>query len=60
VCNVIGQQVALLIDQERSAGTYAVQWRPDGASSVYYCRLQAVTLDGFGTVVRSAKVLLMR
>ena len=60
VYNVIGQRIAVLTDQERGAGTHSVQWRPDAASGIYHCRLQAISLSGTGIVVRSRKLVLMQ
>ena len=37
-----GQQVALLVDGELSAGRHLVHWRPDGlASGVYFVNARA-------------------
>ncbi len=43
--NVLGQEVARLIDQKQNAGSYNVNWNASGqASGVYFYRLQA---EGF-------------
>lgn len=60
VFNMLGQRLAVLADQEMRAGTYSVRWRPDAASGVYHCRLQATSLSGSSTVVRSRALVLMR
>lgn len=41
VFDALGQQVATLVEGDRSAGEYTVEWRPEGLpSGVYYYRLQ--------------------
>ena len=45
VFNLLGQEVASILDGERIAGSYTVQWKPENLSSgIYFYRLQA---EGF-------------
>jgi len=45
VYNVLGEEVATLVSEERSAGRHKVQWNASGfASGVYFYRLQ---VEGF-------------
>jgi len=42
VYDVLGREVALLVDEEKSAGSYSVPWNARGlASGIYFCRMQA-------------------
>ncbi len=55
VFDILGNEVATLVDEEKSAGTYEVTW--DAAklpSGVYFYRLQA------GTYVETKKMILLR
>jgi flagellar hook assembly protein FlgD len=60
VYNILGQQVASLVDGRQEAGFYAAQW--DGkdargrgvASGIYFYRIQA------GKFVRTEKMLLLK
>ncbi|MFQ5499240.1 MAG: T9SS type A sorting domain-containing protein, partial [Candidatus Zixiibacteriota bacterium] len=55
VYNVAGQQVALLADDEYSAGTHTVTWdASDKASGIYFYRLQTEQ------AVESRKMLLLK
>jgi hypothetical protein len=55
IFNALGQEVDVLVDEARSAGTHTVQW--NGAafpSGVYLCRLQ---VNGF---VETRKLVLLK
>jgi hypothetical protein len=40
VFDVLGQEVAMLVDQAKSAGTHSVVWNAEGMpSGTYFCRL---------------------
>jgi hypothetical protein len=55
VYNMLGEKVATLVNEEKFAGTYSIQWNAGGvASGVYYYRLQA------GDFVASKKLLLLK
>ena len=55
VDDVLGREVALLVDREQPAGKYAVTWDGKGmASGVYYYRMEA------GTFRQTKAMLLMR
>ncbi len=49
VFNIVGREVAMLIDKEQSPGIYTVDWKPQGIpSGVYYYRLTT----GSGSLTR--------
>jgi hypothetical protein len=55
IFDVMGREVASLVNEEQPAGSYSRQWDATGASSgVYYYRIQA------GNFNESKKLLLMR
>jgi hypothetical protein len=55
VFNLLGEEVATLVDEEVSAGRHSEIWNATGiASGVYFCRLQV------GERVMTSKLLLMR
>jgi len=55
VFNTLGQEVATLVDEQKQAGTYAVQWNAANVpSGVYFYRLQS------GTSFETKKLILLR
>ena len=55
VFDLLGREVAMLVDEEKPAGSYTTTWDASGLSSgIYICRLQA------GAFVDAKKLLLMR
>ncbi len=55
ICDLLGREVATLINQEMNPGSYVAQWNASGlASAVYLYRLQA------GNFVDTKKLILMR
>jgi Secretion system C-terminal sorting domain len=55
VFDVLGREVASLVNQEKPLGTYEAMWTPTNVSSgVYFCRLNA------GAVVLQRKMLLLK
>jgi hypothetical protein len=61
VFNLSGEEVAVLVDGKKGAGTYTVPWnggnRPSG---VYLCQLRVKPLSSGGTYISSKKMLLLR
>ena len=55
VLDVLGREVATLVNEERQPGTYTVRWDASGyPSGVYFCRMQA------GSVVETKKMVLTK
>jgi hypothetical protein len=55
VYDILGREVATLVNEEKSAGTHTVQWDAAGvASGVYFCRLRA------GDFVQTRRVLMLK
>ncbi len=55
IFNLLGQEVATLVDEEKAAGRYEVLWDAVGFSSgVYFYRLQA------GEFVETKKLILLK
>jgi len=50
VYNILGAEVATLVDEDQPASFYTVSWNAQGqASGVYFCRLQA---GDFGKTIK--------
>ena len=45
VYNVLGEEIEVLLNVEQGVGYHSVHWRPTIASGMYFCRLQAVSLE---------------
>jgi len=60
VYNVLGQMVAELVNGEQEAGTHSVEWRPAGASGIYFCRIEAAAADGSGRFTDVKKMAYVR
>ncbi len=55
VYDLVGRQVAILLNEERPAGSYSVQWdAANNSSGVYFCRLKA------GSFMATKKMVLMK
>jgi len=55
VYDLLGREVATLVNEMKQPGTYSVQWKPDGlASGVYLYRLQA------GEFIAKKKLVIIR
>ncbi len=55
VYNLLGQQVARLVDEEMMPGKYSVEWKAGNASSgIYFFRMTA------GTFSETKKMVVMR
>ena len=63
IFNILGQEVATLINENRDAGQHSVQWNAHGlASGVYFYRLSAHQMDAKQTTdfVQIKKLLLIK
>jgi hypothetical protein len=55
ISNILGQEVARLVDNVQAAGYYDVRWDAGSApSGIYFCRIQA------GAFVETRKLILLR
>jgi hypothetical protein len=55
VYNLLGREIATLVNEKRAAGEHAIRWNPIGLpSGIYFYRLQA------GEFVATRKLVLMR
>ncbi len=63
IYNILGQEIAVLVNDEKKAGKYEVEYDGRGlASGVYFYRLQARQIDGgqAGEFVETKKLLLLK
>ncbi|MDE3056600.1 MAG: T9SS type A sorting domain-containing protein [Bacteroidota bacterium] len=61
IVNTLGQRVATLVEGEKSAGYYQVEWSPNVSSGVYFYRIEATSLnDPNKHFVAVKKLLLMK
>jgi hypothetical protein len=61
IYNSIGQRVATLLDDERDAGYYEVEWRAAVASGIYIYRIEAIASDNPNNAfVQVKKMVLVR
>jgi aminopeptidase N len=63
VYDVVGRLVATIVDEQRSAGLYSVDWNSSNvASGVYFCRLTAHPQTGIhvGDFVQTRKMVLIK
>jgi hypothetical protein len=52
---MLGEEVATIVDEEKVAGTYSVQWNAGSmASGVYFCKMES---EGY---TESRKLLLLK
>jgi hypothetical protein len=55
ICDLLGREVATLMDEAKQPGTYSLTWNASGLSSgVYFCRISA------GSFVETHKMILMK
>ncbi|NNL21435.1 MAG: T9SS type A sorting domain-containing protein, partial [Ignavibacteriaceae bacterium] len=55
VFNALGNEVAILVHEQKSPGTYEVEWNADGwPSGVYFYQLN------YGSLVETKKMLLVK
>jgi hypothetical protein len=45
IYNILGQQIAEIVNQEQSEGTYEVQWNAIVASGLYFYRIEAASVS---------------
>jgi hypothetical protein len=63
VYDLLGREVATLVNERKEAGKYSVRWNASGfATGVYLVRIQAHQTNGgqAGSFIDTKKVLLMR
>jgi len=66
VYNILGQEVARLVDEVKQAGHHEIMWDGLGSSGaalpggVYFYRIDAVPLSGGGKFTRTLKLLLLK
>ena len=59
VYDILGRQVATLVNEEKPAGVYKAEWNASVPSGVYFYRLEAVGRDG-AMFVETKRMLLVR
>jgi hypothetical protein len=61
IYDVLGRQVATLVNGMQQASHQVVQWNPSALSSgVYFCRIEARSADGSGNFAAVKKLLYMK
>jgi len=61
VYDMLGREVALLVDGVREAGTYETTWNATGfASGIYLYRLEARSAEGVQAFVRTGRMALLK
>jgi photosystem II stability/assembly factor-like uncharacterized protein len=63
IFNTLGQEVALLVNEQKAAGIYQIRWNPSNVpSGIYFCRLQARQTNGgqAGEFTQTKKLVLVR
>ncbi|HJY64179.1 MAG TPA: M4 family metallopeptidase, partial [Ignavibacteria bacterium] len=61
VFNILGQRIALLLDETKEPGSHQVEWRTKGlASGVYIYTLRAKTVDGRNNFRTFKKMILLK
>ncbi|MCH8942356.1 MAG: T9SS type A sorting domain-containing protein [Bacteroidetes bacterium] len=61
VFDVLGREVATLVNEEKPAGTYTINFNAEGLSSgVYFYRLQVYTPERAGSFVQTKKLVFMK
>ncbi|MFH0991587.1 MAG: FG-GAP-like repeat-containing protein [bacterium] len=46
IFNVLGQEVATLVNGEQDAGSYSIQWNATAPSGIYFCQMRAWPATG--------------
>jgi hypothetical protein len=61
VFNILGQNVALIVDRLLPAGYYQYDWTSQSSSGIYFCRIEARGVSNPGSIfVRVLKMLLTK
>jgi hypothetical protein len=63
IFNTLGQEVALLVNEMKEAGSYQIRWSASHVpSGIYFYRLQARPTDGgqAGEFIETRKMILLR
>ncbi len=61
IFNTLGQQVALLINEQQNAGWHRVEWKANVTSGLYYYRIEATDVNNPNNrFVETRKMLLLR
>jgi hypothetical protein len=51
IYNLVGQEVALLVDERQNAGEHSLDWIPQGSSGIYFAKLSAGHKDCISKLV---------
>ena len=66
IYNLLGQEVITLLDEQRPAGYFAVEWNGKAtfgttvSSGIYFYRLEAAAIDGAGEFAKLKKMILLK
>ena len=59
IFNLLGEEVASLIDAEQPAGVRSVRWNASVPSGIYFCRMEATSLDGARTSFHEVRKMML-
>jgi len=60
VFNILGQEIATLVNEQEQAGRYSLEWNASSeASGVYFCRFEATPISGTNASFRGIKKLVL-
>ena len=61
ILNTLGQRIATLMNEERDAGDYEINWQANAASGVYFYRIDATEINNPNYhFVETKKMILLR
>ncbi|MHB1049089.1 MAG: T9SS type A sorting domain-containing protein [Bacteroidota bacterium] len=61
IYNILGQQIAEIVNQEQSEGIYEVQWNANVATGLYFYRIEAASVsDPDHTFTQLKKMLVLK